>query len=245
MNTFASVPRARSSACLSSARDPRRPAGVRQLHPYVAVDVVLFAIAADRLGALLVKVRHGPFAGAWAFPGGFIGLDESPDTAAHGELAAHLGMHPTHTEQLYTFGGPGRDPGARVVSVAYLALDRHQAPPRQETAKYADARWFPMRRLPRLAYDHARVARVALERLRAKLTYTNIVCGLLPNAFTLGELQRVYEIVLGRRLDRRNFRRKFLALDLLARAPGIRGGAHRPAALFRFRRRAPTVLPMM
>jgi 8-oxo-dGTP diphosphatase len=149
-----------------------------------------------------------------------------------------------YLEQLRSFGDPGRDPQARVISTAYFAL----VPAKERVAgstKYADVGWFPVRRLPRLAYDHDAIARAALERLRAKLAYTNIVYGLLPAEFTLGELQEIYAIILGRHLDRRNFRKKILASGLLRALPDQRRGAHRPAALYRFAQRRPMVVRML
>jgi 8-oxo-dGTP diphosphatase len=217
----------------------------RQAHPYAAVDVAPFTIEADQLRVWLVKVRHGPLAGQWAFPGGFVGLDETPDAAALRELRDNVGRGSVYLEQLYTFGGPERDPVSRVVSIAYLALDSHGSKTRPSSGKYAQIESFPVRRLPPLAYDHGRIARMALERLRAKLEYTNIVYSLLPPTFTLGELQGIYEAILGRRLDRRNFRRKILSLGLLVRAPGTRRGQHRPAALYGFRHRRPMIIRML
>jgi 8-oxo-dGTP diphosphatase len=203
------------------------------------VDVVAFTVRAGRLEVLVVRIAQGPLAGRWAFPGGFVRLDESPDAAAVRELREHTGLRDVHLEQLYTFGGPHRDPSARVVSVAYLGLSRTAAGTVRPRGKYVAVSWVSVNRLPRLAYDHGRVGRMALARLRAKLEYTNIVRNLLPDAFTLGELQETYEAILGRPLDRRNFRRKLLALKLLARRPGTRRGAHRPAALYGFRHRTP------
>lgn len=216
-----------------------------QPHPYVAVDVVVFAVGDAGLTTLLVQIAQGPLAGAWAFPGGFVGLDESPDAAAAREVRDHTGVRDVYLEQLYTFGGPDRDPVSRVVSVAYLALARDGETAPHHSGKYAGAAWFPVRRLPALAYDHGRIARMALARLRAKLEYTNIVHNLLPRAFTLTDLQHTYQAILGRRLDRRNFRRKLLALGLLTRLPGARRGSHRPAALYAFRRRSPMVISIL
>lgn len=216
----------------------------RQAYPYVAVDIVIFTVDAGELKMLLVQVRDGPFAGRWAFPGGLVGLDESLEVAARRELSARTGLGDIYLEQLRTFGDPGRDPGARVVSTAYFAL----VPAKDlvvGNGKYADVAWFAAARLPALAYDHAAIARAALERLRAKLAYTNIVYGLLPPEFTLGELQAIYEIILARRLDRRNFRKKILAVGLLRRLPRQRRGAHRPAALYRFAARRPVVIEML
>jgi 8-oxo-dGTP diphosphatase len=215
-----------------------------QAHPYVAVDVVIFTIDGAELKALLVQVREGPCASRWAFPGGLVGMTESLEDAARRELSAKTGLRGIYLEQLRSFGAPGRDPQARVVSTAYFAL----VPAKDMLArsgKYADVAWFPVRRLPRLAYDHDVIARAALQRLRAKLAYTNLVYGLVPTRFTLGELQEIYEIILGRRLDRRNFRKKILASGLLGRLRAQRRGAHRPAALYRFARRRPMAAEML
>lgn len=217
----------------------------RQPHPYVAVDVAVFTIDQGTLKALLVKVRQGPMSGRWAFPGGFLGLEESPDTAAARELADNTGVRNAHIEQLYTFGGLDRDPGSRVVSIAYLALLPHGTDPARLSAKYDAIGLFQVRRLPPLAYDHPRIARMALARLRAKLAYTNVVYSLLPRGFTLGELQDVYEAILGRELDRRNFRRKLFNLGLLMPLPGKRRGPHRPASLYAFRHRRPMTVQIL
>lgn len=217
----------------------------RQPHPYVAVDVAVFTIDAGVLKALLVKIRQGPMSGRWAFPGGFLGLDESPDSAAARELLDTTGVGNAYLEQLYTFGGPDRDPGSRVVSIAYLALLPLGTDPGRLSDKYSAIALFPVRRLPPLAYDHARIARMALVRLRAKLEYTNIVYSLLPRGFTLSELQDIYEAILGRSLDRRNFRRKLFSLGLLTRLPGTRRGPHRPASLYAFRHRRPMTVQIL
>jgi len=215
-----------------------------QPHPYAAVDVVIFTIDAGELKTLVVQVREGPFAEWWAFPGGLVGLDESLDDAARRELSVKTGIGGIYLEQLCTFGDPHRDPRARVVSTAYFALvpAKHIL---ERSEKYADLEWFPVRSLPALAYDHERIARAALERLRAKLAYTNLVYALLPDEFTLGELQEIYEIILGRQLDRRNFRKKILASGLLRELRRQRRGPHRPATLYRFTRRRPMVVEML
>ena len=215
----------------------------------VAVDVVVFTVAPGRGGrraellALLVKVKEGSFVGRWAFPGGRVPCEEPLDEAAHRELAAQTGLRRVFLEQLFTFGDPGRDPGGRVVSVAYFALVP-AAPSLRRVARYADAAWFPVRAFPPLAYDHDRIARVAVTRLRAKLGYSNIAWSLLPREFTLGDLERTYEAILGRRLDRRNFRRKVLALDLLRPLGAFRRGPHRPGALYAFRSRRALLGPV-
>ncbi len=240
----ATRPRARltaRSAARLTTNDGRR---ALQAHPYVAVDVVIFTIDGGELKTLVVKVREGPCGGQWAFPGGLVRMDEALEDAARRELSAKTGLRGIYLEQLRTFGDPSRDPQARVVSTAYFAL----VPAKEmleRSAKYADVAWFPVRRLPPLAYDHDAIARAALERLRAKLAYTNLVYGLLPEQFTLGELQQIYERILGRRLDRRNFRKKILASGLLRQLRTQRRGPHRPATLYRFTQRRPMVVEML
>jgi 8-oxo-dGTP diphosphatase len=213
----------------------------------VAVDVAVFTVREEALQVLLVETAGGPFAGAWALPGGLVRDDETLDEAAARELFAHTGEHDVYLEQLYTFGSPDRDPHARVVSVAYVGL----VPPAGRLAelvanpKYTRATWCPAQRLPALAYDHREVVRTAVARLRAKLRYTNLVYTLLPPAFTLSEMQAVYEAILGRRLDRRNFRKKLLGSGLVTDVDRQRRGAHRPAALYRFRRRRPMTVALL
>ena len=211
--------------------------------PAVAVDVAVFTVLDHALQALLVRVRRGVFAGRWALPGGRVRADETLEGAARRLLAAETGVRGIYLEQLYTFGSPERDPHGRVVSVAYFALIRHGGRFGARCAE--DAAWQPVRHLPPLAYDHRTVVRAALTRLRAKLAYTNLVYTLLPSSFTLGELQEMYEALLGRRLDRRNFRKKILSLGLLVRAGGVRRGPHRPAALYAFRRRRPMMIEIL
>jgi len=204
----------------------------------VAVDVVPLALYEGRLHAGLVRVERGDERSRFAFPGGRVRENESLDAAAARWLAGHLPDSGVHVEQLYTFGEPGRDPASRVVSVAYLALlSRAIAAPGVE--------WLPCATLPRLAYDHRTIARVALDRLRAKLAYTNLAWALLDRTFTLADLQQVYETVLGRALDRRNFRKRVLALGLLSPLGATRHGAHRPAQLFRFTTRRPITVGVL
>lgn len=215
--------------------------------PVVAVDVAVFTVRAGVLQVLLVQARSGPFAGWWALPGGRVREDESLDDAAARELLAQAAVRDAYLEQLYTFGHPRRDPRDRVVSVAYVGLladpDRVTAP--AVAGKYEAVDWRPVSRLPPLAYDHAAVVRTAVARLRAKLQYTNLAYTLLPPSFTLGELQSLYEAILGRRLDRRNFRRKVLSLGLLRALGRVRRGAHRPAALYAFRSRRPMTVSVL
>src|SRR5262249_39081739 len=148
-------------------------------------------------------------------------------------------------EQLFSFGDPNRDPKAHVVSVAYLALIDQVSLVRSCSQKYASGQWFEVTALPQLAYDHAEIAEYAVRRVKSKLEYTNIARNLLPLTFTFAQLEELYGIVLGRPLDRRNFRRRIMAMDLLRRLPLQRRGKHRPAALYSFRQRGLQVIEML
>ena len=209
----------------------------------VAVDVAVCTVRDRVLQVLLAETTSGPFPGAWALPGGLVRDDESLDDAAARELFERTGLDDVYLEQLYTFGRPDRDPAARVVSVAYVGLipDAGRFP----GSHARPIAWCSVRRVPALAYDHGEVVRMAVARLRAKLQYTNLVYTLLPATFTLSELQAVYEAILGRRLDRRNFRKKILSTGLLAALGRQRRGAHRPATLYRFRRRRPMTVAIL
>jgi 8-oxo-dGTP diphosphatase len=219
--------------------------------PAVAVDVAVFTVLDHALRLLLVRMRRGAFAGRWALPGGRVGTDESLDEAASRTLGAATGLRDLYLEQLYTFGSPHRDPHGRVVSVAYFALIphggrfRHASADASPAAEAAGVAWHPATRLPPLAYDHDAVVATAIARLRAKLSYTNLVYTLLPPAFTMGELQAMYEAVLDQPLDRRNFRKKILALGLLRPLHRLRRGPHRPAALYAFRHRRPMMIEIL
>ena len=205
--------------------------------PALAVDCVVFGAADDRLEVLLVQRGEAPFEDAWALPGGFVRESEDLDAAARRELSEETGVDLAYMEQLYTFGTPGRDPRGRVVTVSWLALVRpgvHRLQPRTDAR---DAAWHPVADLPPLAFDHARILDVARERLQGKLRYKPIGFELLPEAFTLTELHRLYEVVLERPLDKRNFRRKVLATKLLIDTGERRTGvAHRAPSLYRFDR---------
>lgn len=229
-------PAAGRTARPADRRTELRPA--RDASVAVAVDVVPYALRAGELAAALLDARDPAGEVHCAFPGGRVRAAESLEDAARRWLEQALPGEEAHLEQLYTFGEPGRDPAARVVSVAYLAL----------LARARDLpgiRWLRADALPPLAYDHDAVAAVALARLRAKLGYTNVARSLLPEEFTLGDLQHLYEAVLGRALDRRNFRKRVLAQGLLLPLDEARRGAHRPARLFRFAERRPITIGLL
>ena len=203
-------------------------------HPAVTVDIVLFTIEDDDLKALLIQRAQEPFAGSWALPGGFVGIEESLKRAAWRELREETGVHAGYLEQLHAFGRPGRDPRERVITVAYLALFPSD---RLELAAASDAqaaKLFSLKNLPDLAFDHATILRGAHERLKEKLDDSVIALQLLPLTFTHSALQRVYELILGVTLDKRNFRKKINVLDVIeATGEEDRAGPHRPAKLYR------------
>ncbi|MGB5734353.1 MAG: NUDIX domain-containing protein [Thiohalocapsa sp.] len=207
-------------------------------HPAVTTDVVLFTLRGEALQLLLIQRGNPPFQDCWALPGGFLDIDEDLDRCAARELAEETGVSGLYLEQLCTFGAVGRDPRERVISVAYFAL----APSQRLTLKAgddaADAQWFQFSELPTLAFDHAEIIRTAHERLIAKLDYSTIAFQFLPETFTLGELQRVYEILVDAEIDKRNFRKWALALRQIEETGELRRrGNHRPARVYRMTQR--------
>ena len=201
--------------------------------PSVTVDVVIFSLVEDELKVLLIKRQAPPFADTWAIPGSFIRIDESLEDAAVRALADETGVKDVYTEQLYTFGTPARDPRTRVITIAYFALVPHDAihhEPRRDTGETA---WFSISQLPALAFDHAEIVDYAFTRLRYKLEYTSVGFQLLPDIFTLSELQKAYEIILDEQLDKRNFRRKILSAGILKETGKKKKEAEgRPAMLY-------------
>jgi ADP-ribose pyrophosphatase YjhB (NUDIX family) len=201
----------------------------------ITVDTVIFTLHEIELRVLLVRRTNPPPKGKWALPGGFIEKGESLEDAALRELEEETGVRDVYLEQLYTFGDPRRDPRGRVVTVAYFALVPPGDVELPSGSDAAEARWFPVHDPPPLAFDHARILGTAIERLRAKLAWTAVGFKLLPETFTLTELQLVFEAVLGKKLDKRNFRRKLNTLGLLRPLNKYRrDGVQRPARLFRF-----------
>ncbi len=213
----------------------------RSDRPAVSVDVAIFSLRDKDLQILLVRRAHPPYQGRWAIPGGFIQAGESIDAAARRELREETSVQSVYLEQLYTFGAPKRDPRGHVITVAYFALV-----PAEVTARAGDdaaeAAWHSIYQLPALAFDHDEIVGYALQRLRYKLEYTSVGFELLPNEFTLSELQAAYEIVLGERLDKRNFRRRILEAGILMETSRFRAGEGqgRPARLYRYRKNAVT-----
>ncbi len=200
----------------------------------IAVDVVVFAIEARQLKVLLIKRKYAPYEALWAIPGGFVHAEESLEDAARRELMEETGLADVYLEQLYSFGDPNRDPRGRIISISYFAVV-NSAGVVHGGSDAADARWFLTDELPYLAFDHSRILHYGIERLRNKLEYTTVGFGLLGPRFTLTELQHVYEAVLGKELDKRNFRRKVLQLKVLEPLKEWkREGLARPARYYRF-----------
>lgn len=210
-------------------------------HPRAAltVDCVVFGLDDGGLKALLIQRGIEPFAGRWALPGGFVHPDETLDEAARRELREETGLTQVYLEQLYTFGDVARDPRERVVTVAYYALVRLADHRVQAATDARDAAWFAVDDLPRLAFDHGAILAAGLRRLQGKVRYQPIGFELLPAKFTLSQLQRLYETVLERDLDKRNFRKKVLSLGILEELDEVEQDvAHRAARLYRFDQRA-------
>lgn len=204
--------------------------------PALTVDVVIFTLRENHLQALLIQRGEPPFAGMWALPGGFVRMDESLESAAQREMQEETGLKEAYLEQLYTYGEPQRDPRGRVVTVAYFSLIPADAPVRHEGGNDAcQAAWFRVDSLPTLAFDHAGIIDYALRRLRYKLEYTAACFELLPEEFSLSELQHTYEMILGETLDKRNFRRRILESTIIEPTEHMRGGEGRPARLYRYR----------
>lgn len=185
----------------------------RYPHPAVTADCVIFGFDGSQLNVLLVERGGEPYRGWWAFPGGFVGIDESCEDGALRELQEETQLTPGYVEQFHTYSDPGRDPRERIITVAYLALVRLQDVKGGDDAK--EARWFPLDKVPQLAFDHDTILRDALARLRERIHFQPLGYELLPEKFTLKELQTLYESILGVRFDRRNFAKKMLHLDIL------------------------------
>lgn len=210
--------------------------------PALTVDCVIFGLdESSKLKVLLIQRGHDPYQGFWALPGGFVEMEETLEQAALRELEEETGVTNVFIEQLYTFGEPDRDPRGRVVSVAYFALVNLAEHPVQPASDAKNVQWFETDNLPKLAFDHEHIFQMAIDRLRAKVRYQPIGFEVLPENFTLSELQDLYEIILGikhlsadRRINKRNFRTRILKMGVLKEVGKQEGVAHRPAKLYSF-----------
>ena len=201
----------------------------------LTVDCVVFGLDDEDLKVLLIQRDLEPFEGRWALPGGFVHVDESLEDAARRELEEETGISEVFLEQLYTIGTLGRDPRERVVTVAYYALVKLGDHTVQAATDARNAAWFSVDDLPPLAFDHDGIFAMALERLRGKVRYQPIGFELLPKKFALRQLQHLYEAVLDRPLDKRNFRKKIMKMGILVDLDQIETDvAHRAARLYSF-----------
>lgn len=223
----------------------------RYPHPSVAVDVALLTVEGGALRTLLLRRPEPPHRGRWALPGTFVGMDEPLDDTAARALASKCGVEGVFLEQLYTFGDPGRDPRTRVITVAYFALidgarlaatragstvARLEVPWEGEEGGAVSARGVKGEALP-LAFDHAEILGMVVKRLRGKLDYSPIGFELMPERFTLAELQRVHETILGRAVNKDSFRRRMVASGMIEATGELQEvTTHRPAELFRWKR---------
>ena len=210
------------------------PFTYRYPHPAVTTDIVIFTIRQVELKVLLIKRALPPHRNQWALPGGFIKLDESLEEGAKRELQEETGVTGVYLEQLYTFGRPDRDPRERVITVAYYALIPSDELEPKAASDAENVSWFGLKELPDLAFDHKEILKMAHQRLIAKLDYSTIAFQFMPKDFTLSELQHVYEVILREQIDKRNFRKRILGLNLIKETGKARKvGAHRPAKLYR------------
>lgn len=207
----------------------------RYPRPALTVDCVVFGFDEGDLRVALIRRKGEPFRGEWALPGGYVEIDETLDDAARRELREETGIEKLYLEQLYTFGAIDRDPRERVVSVAYYALVSLAEHRIRAATDAAEAAWVPLAEVPPLAFDHSEILAAALARLKAKVRYQPVGFELLPRRFTLSQLQHLYEAVLDRELDKRNFIKKIQATGLLVDTGEVeRNVPHRAARLYRF-----------
>lgn len=201
----------------------------------LSVDAVVFGYESGTISVLLIKRKYEPFKGKWAIPGGFVLNNESLEHAVERELKEETGIKINYLEQLYTFGNPERDPRSRVVSVAYFGLIKPSAFKIFASTDAEEVQWFNINALPELSFDHDKILELAITRLQGKITYEPIGFELLDNKFPFSDLEKLYTTLLGRAIDRRNFRKKLLSLNILDELDEkISKGSGRPANLFKF-----------
>ena len=202
-------------------------------HPAVTTDCVIFGFDGSELQVLLIERGIEPFKGKWAFPGGFLNMDETAGEGAMRELKEETGLENAYIEQFNTYSEPGRDPRERVITIAHYALVRIQEVKGGDDA--AKAQWFPIDEVPQLAFDHDKILRDAMRKLRERIHFEPIGFELLPEKFTMRELQILYESILGVKFDRRNFAKKMMHYELLNQLDEtVRPTAKRDALLYSF-----------
>lgn len=204
-------------------------------HPSVTVDDIIFTVKDEDLKIALIKRKRWPFEDKWALPGSFVDMDESLEKAAERTLNEKIGVtQEVYMEQLYTFGEPERDPRTRVITVGYFALVNEENIDIQRTTDVEDIQWHSAYDLPELGFDHDEIINYAIKRLRWKIEYSTAAFSLLPQKFTLSQLQNVYEVILDKKLDKRNFRKKIKKHDLVEETgEREKNVSHRPAKLYK------------
>jgi 8-oxo-dGTP diphosphatase len=207
----------------------------KRTHYPLTVDCIIFGYTDSQLKVALIERKKPPFVGSWALPGGFLEDDETVEEAAFRELKEETGICNIYLEQFHVFSNPERDPRGRVITVALFALIPSDKIELVATQDAAQAKWFPAYKLPRLAFDHDEIYEKALEALRIAITIKPLVFELLPKQFTLTMLQNLYEQILGKPIDKRNFRKKFLKMGFILETKRItKGCTNRPAKLYKF-----------
>lgn len=182
-------------------------------HPAVTTDCVILTFHEGKLKILLIRRGIEPFKGAWALPGGFLKMDESAEECAVRELREETGVTGCVIRQFHTFSAPGRDPRERVITIAFYALMKWQKATGADDAEFAD--WIPVDALPPLAFDHGEIVRMAMETIKRDIFFEPVGFDLLNDVFSMSELQSVYEAILGREFDRRNFAKKMKHMGIL------------------------------
>ena len=201
----------------------------------LSVDAVVFGYESGTISVLLIKRKYDPYKGKWAIPGGFVKNEESLEEAVERELQEETGIKINYLEQLYTFGKPSRDTRGRVVSIAYFGLVRPNAFKIFASTDAEQVQWFNINELPELSFDHKDILDAAIQRLQGKITYEPIGFELLDKKFPFSDLEKLYTTLLGRDIDRRNFRKKIVGLNVLDELEEkVSKGSGRPANLFQF-----------
>ena len=204
----------------------------------VALDCVIFGFYEGELHLLLLQRNFEPAKGKWSVMGGFLKQGESTDDAAKRVLTELTGLEDVYMEQVALFGEVDRDPGERVLSIVYYALININDYDRELVKRY-NAHWVNIHELPPLIFDHEEMVRKARKRMRMKASSAPIGFNLLPELFTLTQLQRLYEVIYGETLDKRNFRKRVAAMDFIEKTDKIdKTGSKRGAALYRFNDKA-------
>ncbi|MFT6923142.1 MAG: 8-oxo-dGTP diphosphatase [Crocinitomicaceae bacterium] len=205
----------------------------------LSVDAVVFGYdPKEGISVLLIQRKFDPFKGGWALPGGLVQENESLEKAVERELKEETGVSLDYLEQLYSFGGVNRDPRNRVVSIAYFGLVKKSDFQLYAATDAEDAKWFHWDQLPEVAFDHKIIIDKAIIRLQSKVRYEPIGFELLDEKFAFSELQGVYEQILRQKIDKRNFKKKFIQMDLLIELnEKIIKGKGRPHSLYKFDRK--------